>query len=289
MAPALYLTSVGIRADDSRVQVKIEAYEHAALRRLTTRPTLAITVGREPLDVRVWFDTFGPNAAVASEVLIREDRWSLFAPALGLSSEPLPLQEGSLGSLIERLDALLGKQPDPVTLVASQALQNLEASRIESLLREVARLRSVRAGGRAGSVSDAREASNRERLLKIRREWLEQANVIDSEAVAALRGSMSANPSQVALDLRKSGGAFGVKCGKEYRYPKFQFDERGNIRPEVPRIRAALGDDPQGWDTLQWFLEPNEVLDGRTPIEVFRKSPAAVEHAAQQAHWSARD
>lgn len=288
MGTSLFITSVGVNPANSGVEVRVQCYERGVLQRLAARPTLAIAVGSLHASApQMWFDAFGSSIPGATEGLAREDRWSLFASAANSRRGPTVLAEGSIDSLAERLETLIEERPMTVTLFAESALRKFDSQRFESLLQQI--LGAARMRATVEATPEAPEIRNRERLLTIRRKLLEQVPALGSEDIAALRGSMSPNASQVALDLRKSGGAFGVKCGKEYRYPKFQFDARGNVRPEVPRIRAALGDDPYGWDTLQWFVEPNETLAGRAPIEVFDESPARVEQAAQHAHWSARD
>jgi hypothetical protein len=47
--------------------------------------------------------------------------------------------------------------------------------------------------------------------------------------------------------------------------------------------------DANGWDTLQWFVEPNAHLAGGAPLEVLNTDPARVLEAATQAHRFARD
>jgi hypothetical protein len=118
---------------------------------------------------------------------------------------------------------------------------------------------------------------------------LQQVGTLSSEQLAAARESITQNASQLANDLRRAGEVFGVRFGKEWRYPKFQFDRRGRARAEVARIRAQLGVDANGWDTLQWFVEPNAHLAGGAPLEVLNTDPARVLEAATQAHRFARD
>ena len=39
--------------------------------------------------------------------------------------------------------------------------------------------------------------------------------------------------------LRREGRLLGIRAGDHYDYPSWQFDEAGNVRPEVPRVIAA--------------------------------------------------
>jgi hypothetical protein len=54
-------------------------------------------------------------------------------------------------------------------------------------------------------------------------------------------------------------------------------------------VLAALTPDQQGWDRLQWFLEPHESLRGRTPIEVWKTDRNKVIEAANTERWDGRD
>jgi len=132
------------------------------------------------------------------------------------------------------------------------------------------------------------EAGNRARLLEARGALLAQVPAYTSEQLAELRGSTTSNASQLGQDLRKSGKVLSVRHGKSWHYPCFQFDHKGRPCAEVAEILSALGDDADPWDVLQWFAEPNELLDGRTPYEAWSTDRRAVVEIARGAHWGAR-
>lgn len=146
-------------------------------------------------------------------------------------------------------------------------------------------------GGKAGPVTttEALEARNRHAVLAARKTLLQTARTLTSEELATRRESISANPSQLGADLRKNGKAFAVRHGKQWLYPAFQFDPKGNPLPAMGPILAALGEDERGWDTLQWFLTPHETLSAETPLARFQNDPGAVLDAARKEHWRARD
>jgi hypothetical protein len=88
------------------------------------------------------------------------------------------------------------------------------------------------------------------------------------------------------------GKLFGVRFGREWHYPAFQFDRTQKpieIFDEVKPLLAALSPDERGWDRLQWFLQPHEALNGLTPLEVWRKDRASVVAAAGTERWNGRD
>lgn len=64
--------------------------------------------------------------------------------------------------------------------------------------------------------------------------------------------------------------------------PMFQFDLSDlSLRLEPGRIRAELGEKFDGWALAAWFVEPNEWLAGRRPIDVHDTAIDAVLHAAR--------
>ncbi len=132
-------------------------------------------------------------------------------------------------------------------------------------------------------------ASDREMLIRIRKEMLDTVGSYTSEDLAAAAASITSNPSQFAADQRSTGRLFGVRFGQAWHYPKFQFDSKRNTIPEMKDVLTALSPDPQGWDRLQWFLEPHERLKGRTPLEVWKADRKKVIEAAQTERWNGRD
>ena len=131
--------------------------------------------------------------------------------------------------------------------------------------------------------------SNREALIRVRREMLEKVGSFSSEDLATAAQSTTTNPSQLAADERSTGKLFGVRFGREWRYPKFQFDAKRHTLPEMKSVLSALSPDDQGWDRLQWFLEPHEVLKGHTPIDIWKRDRQKVVDAANTERWDGRD
>jgi len=54
-------------------------------------------------------------------------------------------------------------------------------------------------------------------------------------------------------------------------------------------VLAALAPDAQGWDRLHWFLAPHETLEGKMPLDLWKKSPLKVIEAAHTERWDGRD
>ncbi len=137
--------------------------------------------------------------------------------------------------------------------------------------------------------TDNGDAADRETLIRLRKEMLERVGSYNSEDLAAAAASITTNPSQFAADQRSAGKLFGVRFGQAWRYPRFQFDSKRNAFPEMKDVLTALSRDEQGWDRLQWFLEPHEKLRGRTPLEVWNTDRTKVVEAANMERWNGRD
>jgi hypothetical protein len=137
---------------------------------------------------------------------------------------------------------------------------------------------------------ESRQQAPSERLLlrEARQELLEKVVSFTSEELATAGGSMSGNASQYALDLRSRGKVFGVRFGRTWHYPKFQFDTQRRALPEMEAVLDALTPDPQGWDRLQWFVTPHERLRGRSPLQMWDSDRNKVIEAAQTEHWHGR-
>jgi hypothetical protein len=137
-------------------------------------------------------------------------------------------------------------------------------------------------------VTATSSSSDREQLRELRRELLGRFPSFVSEDLAAGGDSTSDNPSQYALDLRNSAKVFGVRFGRVWHYPKFQFDSNKRPHPEMKQVLASLAPDPKGWDRLQWFVTPHEHLRGKTPLQVWSSDRQKVIEAASTERWHGR-
>jgi hypothetical protein len=120
-------------------------------------------------------------------------------------------------------------------------------------------------------------ARSRVEGLVYRRELLERAGgALRVSEVAGLLGL-----SRDAVDKRrKAGRLVAVELGRHgMHYPAFQFTEEG-VLEGLERILKAL-EPEDGWVALQFFLEEEELLGGKTPVEALESGE--VEAAAKVA------
>jgi len=123
-----------------------------------------------------------------------------------------------------------------------------------------------------------------ERLLRERENIIRTVPMLDAEELARLRGSQASQHRALAKRWRDSGELLGVKVGREFRYPEFQFDPRsGQLRPQMAHILALLHageDDADGWRAMHWFYARAGTLYGERPFELFPDEPERVLTAA---------
>ena len=118
---------------------------------------------------------------------------------------------------------------------------------------------------------------------------LDEVGTYTSEQLAAASEPTTSNVSRFAADLRTAGKIFGVRFGREWHYPQFQFDASRRVIPEIKEVLRALSPDEQGWDRLQWFLQPHEELKEQTPLSVWSEDRQRVIEAANAERWDGRD
>ena len=162
----------------------------------------------------------------------------------------------------------------------------LDHAAIEAALADLA----ANTQGDSGDSDSSLEARNREALLQAQRQMLARVQCLTSEGLATKLQSTAVNASQLGNDLRNSGKIFGVRYGRAWHYPEFQFEPAGKPFPEMRDVLAASIGDERGWDRLQWFLEANEALSGRTPLEVWETGHRElVVEAARRTKWQGRN
>ena len=140
--------------------------------------------------------------------------------------------------------------------------------------------------------AESLEVRNYYLLKKARADMLQRVETYSSVELAAISQSSNANSSSFAGDLRRAGKILGVRSGREWLYPRFQFDAGSRpVRPlpEIKAILAALAPDPTGWDRLQWFLDPNPQLNGQVPLKIWSVSRERVMQAARKRSADDRD
>lgn len=140
-------------------------------------------------------------------------------------------------------------------------------------LAEVDRPLGLKEAAAASLWADAEAKLNRARLLD---------DCVSSREAAAI-----ASRSRQAIERqRRRGNLLALPVGREWRYPKWQFD-LDSPRGVVPGLGAVIRNlhlSPFG--TARWLATPKSELDDRAPIELLRRrlTDRVVDLAEQHGH-----
>ena len=119
-----------------------------------------------------------------------------------------------------------------------------------------------------------------------RAEALREFGALSSAQLAEERGSDTANPHATTSRWLSAGRVFALETPAGRVFPSFQF-VRGDPRPVIGRILAALKGQVRGWELLLWFTGSNGYLDGARPVDLLESNPdQVVAAAAYQASMS---
>jgi hypothetical protein len=118
----------------------------------------------------------------------------------------------------------------------------------------------------------------RERLLA--KNWPDESKLLE-----LLKRPGGADAQYAFTLMRSDGVLLGVWSAPRERflYPDFQFDNDGQIMPEVSlllRILPAEGDDA-GWRRAFWLYSPHALLGGRSPSSMFAADPRKILEVAK--------
>src|SRR6185312_14056627 len=113
----------------------------------------------------------------------------------------------------------------------------------------------------------------------LRKRLREGTPMLDSEQWGRWRG-VTTNPSASLAKYREQGRLFSVREGRNYLYPRFQFDQDAAPLAAVADVLKVVPEDARGWPLLSWFEAPSTLLGGRKPSEVLAKDPTGVREAA---------
>jgi hypothetical protein len=290
---AYYLSAV-IGDKPGSLEVRTKAFSSANLEALLAEEPAAIAVAPEgELVTERFLEAFSAREQLlrihVEGAAERDYLWRYYSKHLDEQTPHLIRSIDSTSLRAHILEIKVSRQPELLAFVREDVSETFPASNIDSVIAEVMKPRRVRR--REPSLEEL-EAGNRDALRRVREEMLERVATYASAQLASACDSVNVNPSQFAADMRKANRIFAVRFGRDWRYPRFQFNHgRKPLGPfsEMRDVLAALAPDPRGWDRLQWFLDPNAALNGDIPMKVWNKDRAKVVEAARMEHWDARD
>ncbi|MDQ3527663.1 MAG: PRC-barrel domain-containing protein [Actinomycetota bacterium] len=146
-------------------------------------------------------------------------------------------------------------------------------------------------GAAARALPDPVSPSLTRAVMATERAWREmdaEFGLLSSSEVARLSGSRSANRTY-ASERRTAGKLLGVRRGREFRYPGFQFDEGGQVLSTVAALLELAAESHWSPESLAlWLCGPSGRFEGNRPVDALTSDPEAVLDAAEQrlfAQW----
>lgn len=121
-----------------------------------------------------------------------------------------------------------------------------------------------------------------EQNTRLRAQFIDQCELLNSKQVADLLDSKAKNRAAKASHLKDKGKVFCVRLHGQDYFPAFQFDALGQCcHPEMAEVILARQRDCEpGWQLALWFNAANAWLDGQTPLAVWANDRHAVVNAA---------
>jgi hypothetical protein len=132
------------------------------------------------------------------------------------------------------------------------------------------------------AFGDVQQAAIEFRDALLDRPWPDAARAV---ALLGARVEPAGATAYVArLCARQALLGVWSKRDQAFRYPDFQFDARGQLRPRLAALLGNLpgGADRGGWRRAFWLYSPHARLDGQAPAEVFVSDPERVIDVARQ-------
>jgi hypothetical protein len=286
-----YFVSAILGRDRNSLEVRTKVFSPANLRMLLKDDPAAITLGpKGAWGLESLLEAFGRPPSF-SRSRSQVNRWRAYERR---RFEPVPHRVRSLDSnaLEHQLVTMSVDDLVEAVFVSEDVLEEGELKSIIDSVISDAIAPVFQKGSRDRTEPVDQESANRQALMAARQQMLKSVGTFTSEEIASALDSTSSNASQYAADQREAGKLFGVRFGREWHYPAFQFDRTQKpirIFDEMKPLLAALSPDERGWDRLQWFLQPHEALNGLPPLEVWRKDRASVVAAAGTERWNGRD
>jgi hypothetical protein len=157
----------------------------------------------------------------------------------------------------------------PATLVTVEDMHTAVAAAIQADWRQ--------------AFGDMQQAAIEFRNALLDRPWPDAARVVALLGARIEPGGATAYVAR--LCARRALLGVWSERDQAFRYPDFQFDARGQLRPRLAALLANLpggAEDRGGWRWAFWLYSPHARLDGQVPAEVFVSNPERVIDVSRQ-------
>ncbi len=105
---------------------------------------------------------------------------------------------------------------------------------------------------------------------------------LTSDDVAKLVGSRAGNRAALASRWYAERRLFRVEHNGVTYYPKFQFDDHGNVRPVISALIKVRPPRWSDWEFALWFVGANGWLRGLRPVDLIDSPDQLLEAAKHQ-------
>ncbi|WP_249353556.1 helix-turn-helix domain-containing protein [Rhodococcus sp. USK13] len=104
-------------------------------------------------------------------------------------------------------------------------------------------------------------------LVNLRRQYQARRAVVEASLTRPEAAELLDVSEQAVLDRLKAGDLVGLKKGREWRLPSWQFsaDSELGFVPGLAKVTAVFAGGAVS--LTEWALAPNSDLDGATPVE----------------------
>ena len=109
--------------------------------------------------------------------------------------------------------------------------------------------------------------------------------LLTADEVCSMRTTTDTDPLKTLTDEYRRGAVLGIHIKSEWRYPDFQFDQNGMVKPStrafLKYILESGGHEHGGWDVVSWLVSGNAALDYFSPFKWLDSRPDDVHQASR--------
>lgn len=174
---------------------------------------------------------------------------------------------GVAHKVLNQIEADVRLGPDVTVTVRAPSSRDL-AGALEAALKAALTLDNVKGAHIAEQQHVSRRAKWNDKEVEFRKKMISRLDTIKSTDVGKILYPTSKETRSSVSKRRENGELIGLKTGRDYHYPRFQFDEKQHrIHEVVAYANTTMGADTDPWGVADWWETPSAVLNEQTPLE----------------------
>lgn len=169
---------------------------------------------------------------------------------------------------LNQIEADVRVGPDVTVTVRAPSTHDL-AGALEAALTAALKFENTKEAHTAAEEEHARRRAKwNDKEVEFRKKMISRLDTIKSTDVGKILYPTSKETRSSVSKRRENGELIGLKTGRDYHYPRFQFDEEQHrIREVVAYANTTMGADTDPWGVADWWETPSTVLNEQTPLE----------------------